>query len=254
MNPMEVNISSFQQFSKSIDPHWFMLRNAVEFMQGKRTVFVTTSNRWPGSKETPKSSQLAEIIAQHVFPNPVIIHAADLVIFPCEGNISTSPENGANHCGVPGAVLKDEEKNPGSFLRCWASINNPTDELWRVSKALYESDGIVFFGSMRWGSMNSIYKKLIERLTWIENRSSTLKGINPVKGKFAGLMMTGQNWNGSNELEMQKQVLDFFGFETPDELFWNWQYTQNAKDETQSSYVDAYFSFEEHLEKLNLFL
>jgi multimeric flavodoxin WrbA len=150
--------------------------------------------------------------------------------------------------------MNDEEKNPGQFLRCWASLNNPSDELWKISKAIYESDVIVFFGSMRWGSLDSIYKKLLERLTWIENQHSTLKGPNPVKDKSVGVMIIGQNWNGLEELEKQKQILEWFGFQTPDQLFWNWQYTQDFKDESQKSYIDGYVSFEKHLEQLDYIL
>jgi multimeric flavodoxin WrbA len=251
---VELNVKTFQQFAKPIDEHWLKLRDAMEFMNGKRVVFITTSTRWSGSKEAPKSTQLAEKFAQNLYPTPHIINAANLIIFPCEGNISTSPENGGNHCGIPKAIMKDEEKNPGQFLRCWASLNNPSDELWKISKAIYESDVIVFFGSMRWGSLDSIYKKLLERLTWIENQHSTLKGENPVEGKSVGVMIIGQNWNGLEELEKQKQILEWFGFQTPDQLFWNWQYTQDFKDESQKSYVDGYISFEKHLEQLDYIL
>lgn len=251
---MDINVKTFEQFSGSIDPHWLELKESIEFMNEKRVLFITTSTRWSGSKETPKSTQLAEALSQRIYPGAQIINAANLIIFPCEGNVSTSPENGGNHCGVRDAIMKDEEKNPGQFLRCWASLNNPTDELWKISKAIYESDIIVFFGSMRWGSLDSIYKKVLERLTWIENQHSTLKGKNPVAEKSAGVMIIGQNWNGFNELEKQKQILEWFGFQTPNELFWNWQYTKNSTDETQKSYENAYFSFEQHLESLNYIL
>jgi len=39
-------------------------------------------------------------------------------------------------------------------------------------------------------------------------------------------------------------VLEFFGFKTPKEMFWNWQYTQNATLETKESYKKAYTTFE----------
>lgn len=248
---MDTNVKTFQQFAKPIDEHWLKLRHAIEFMTGKKTVFITTSTRWSGSKETPKSTQLAEKLSQNLYPNAQIINAANLIIFPCEGNVSTSPENGGNHCGTPGAILKDEQKNPGQFLRCWASLNNSSDELWKISKAIYESEVIVFFGSMRWGSLDSIYKKVLERLTWIENQHSTLMGENPVKDKSVGVMIIGQNWNGLEELEKQKKILGWFGFQTPDELFWNWQYTMQAEDESQKSYVNGYIDFEKHLEQID---
>jgi multimeric flavodoxin WrbA len=251
---MLYDLRTFQEFHGEIDPHFIRLKDSIDFLQGKKTVFITTSTRWSGAKEIPKSSQLAEKLAEKLYPSPQIIDASKLVIFPCEGNVSTSPEDGGNHCGIPGATLKDDFKNPGGFMRCWASLNNPTDELWKISKAIHESDAVVFFGSMRWGSLNSIYKKLLERLTWIENRQSTLEGENPVKDKYAGLMIIGQNWYGLHELETQKKILDWFGFKTPDELFWNWQYTKDYKDETQKSYINGYISFEKHLESLDYIL
>jgi hypothetical protein len=91
-------------------------------------------------------------------------------------------------------------------------------------------------------------------LTWIENRHTTLGGENPVKDKSVGVMIIGQNWNGLEELEKQKQILSWFGFQTPDELFWNWQYTNDFKDESQKSYIEAYDSFEKHLEQMDYFL
>lgn len=251
---MSYDLKTFEQFNKQIDPHFLKLRNSIDFLQGKKTVFITTSTRWSGSKETPKSSQLAEKLAEKLYPSPEIINAANLIIFPCEGNVSSSPENGGNHCGVKGAILKDEEKNPGDFMRCWASVNNSSDELWKIAKSINECEAIVFFASMRWGAANSIYKKVIERLTWIENQHSTLGGKNPVEDKYVGLMLIGQNWYGHHELETQKKVLEWFGFNAPDELFWNWQYTKDYNDETQKSYINGYLSFEKHLESLDYML
>ena len=42
----------------------------------------------------------------------------------------------------------------------------------------------------------------------------------------------------------QKKVLDFYGFGTPPQLFWNWQYTKNTTDETKASYKKAYSKFQ----------
>ena len=43
--------------------------------------------------------------------------------------------------------LKDNKKNPHKIIRCWASINNPSGEMWKVANAIYEADIIIFFGS-----------------------------------------------------------------------------------------------------------
>jgi hypothetical protein len=54
-------------------------------------------------------------------------------------------------------------------------------------------------------------------------------------------------------LDTQKKVLEFYGFEVPDELTFNWQYTDDALDETQKSYKAAPKAFEKAFDmKLNL--
>ena len=124
-------------------------------------------------------------------------------------------------------------------------INEKNDELWKITKELFESDCVVFFASVRWGQANGYYQKLIERLTWIENRHSTLGEKNIIKEIDAGFIAVGQNWNGKIVTDTQKQVLQFFGFNTPNELFWNWQFTDNSLDETQSSYKKSVKIFDE---------
>ncbi len=217
----------------------------IEYLKSKkRILFLTTSNRWVGEKggEKPKSTKLAERIAELVGNERVtIIDATKLKIYPCEGNVST--ERG-NTCGEKKAALKDTEKNPSGCHRCWASLNNPDDELWQISKPLLESDAVVFFGSIRWGQMNAYYQKLIERLTWLENRHSTLGEDNLLKDIDAGIIAIGQNWNGDDVVRTQKQVLDFFGFKTPEELSWHWSYSHDAADERPESYQEAVTAFE----------
>jgi|APFre7841882654_1041346.scaffolds.fasta_scaffold02971_7 multimeric flavodoxin WrbA len=208
----------------------------------EKVLFLTTSNRWEGDKEKPKSTQLAEYIAEEL-GNAQVIDVSKLTIYCCEGNVSRIE---GNNCGVKDALLKDKEKNPTGYHRCWASLNNKDDELWKVSKPLFESDAVVFFASVRWGQANSIYQKLIERLDWIENRHTTLKEDSIIEGKVAGIIAIGQNWNGKNVIETQKQVLEFYGFEVPDVLSFNWQYTQDALDESQESYKKAPKAFEEN--------
>lgn len=45
--------------------------------------------------------------------------------------------------------------------------------------------------------MNSFYQKLIERLTWLENRHSSLGEENILQKIDAGLIAIGHNWNGA---------------------------------------------------------
>jgi multimeric flavodoxin WrbA len=218
------------------------LDTLINYLKDKEKVLLlTTSNRWEGDKEQPKSTQLAEFVKKEVGNNAEVIDVSKLTIHCCEGNVSRMD---GNNCGVKDAALKDKEKNPSGNHRCWASINNKDDELWKVSKPLFEADAVVFFVSVRWGQANSVYQKLIERLNWIENRHTTLEEDNIIEGKDAGIVVIGQNWNGTAVLDTQKKVLDFYGFTVPDELSFNWQYTDDALDETQESYKKAPEAFE----------
>jgi multimeric flavodoxin WrbA len=205
----------------------------------KKILFLTTSNRWEGHNELPKSSIIAQELASQL-KSVEIINVSKLKIFPCEGNVSNHNGNG---CGIKESLLKNEKKNPDKFIRCWASVNNPTDEMHKVANAINNADIIIFFGSVRWGKMNAIYTQLIERLTWLENRHTTLGESNLLKDKEAGVIAVGHNWNGKESVKLEKEVLSFFGFKTPDVLSFNWQFLSNANDETQSGYKKEYKSF-----------
>jgi len=222
------------------------LARMVSYLKKKKKIlFLTTSNRWVGDKEIPKSSRVAQAIAKAVGPDKVkVIDVSKLKIYHCEGNISRKD---GNNCGVLEAQLKDKLKNPSGHHRCWASTNNKDDELWKISKELFKSDCLVFFGSVRWGQMNAHYQKLIERLSWLENRHSTLGEKNILQKISAGIVIIGQNWNGKNILATQKQVLSFFGFNQVDDLSWHWQFTQDANDESPESYLRANDKFEKEI-------
>lgn len=207
----------------------------------KKILFLTTSNRWEGDDELPKSSIIAQELLKKLGPNNTeLINVAKLKIFPCEGNVSTKR---GNTCGLKDAMLKDKSKNPTGNIRCWASLNNKSDELYKVANAIFEADIIIFFGSIRWGKMNSIYAELIERLTWIESRHSTLGESNLLKNKETGVVATGHNWNGAESIKLEKQVLEFFGFKTPDVLSFNWQWTTDKYDETKKGYLEDFGDF-----------
>ena len=163
-----------------------------------------------------------------------------------EENINGVKELAAKHNAdhlVVASHSQDKKKNPSGDHRCWASFNNPKDELWKISKELFESDAVIFSSSIRWGQTNMFYQNLIERLTWIENRHTTLGESNLVKDIETGFICVGQNWNGENVTEVQKEVHRFYGFKPNDDLYWNWQYTKNVNDETQKSYKDSHKKF-----------
>jgi multimeric flavodoxin WrbA len=223
------------------------IEKTIKFLENKNKVlFLTTSNRsGRNADDIPKSTQLAYHIQELVGMKKIeVIEVPELNIYICEGNVSSVTGNG---CGKKDAELKDKDKNPSGFHRCWCSLNHKDDELWKISRPLFESDCVVFFGSVRWGQTNSVYQKLIERLCWIENRHTTLKESNIVKDICAGIILIGQNWNGANVIDTQKQVLKFYGFDVPDDISWNWQYTNNANDESKESYKKAVTEFQEEL-------
>lgn len=207
--------------------------------EGRKILFLTTSNRWEGSGEIAKSTMLANEIAKDL-DNCQVLDVSKLKIFPCEGNVSRGEKN---KCGIKEAILNDPGKNPHKIVRCWASINNPTDQMHTVANKIYESDIIIFFGSIRWGKMNSIYSTLMERLTWMEARHSSLGEANLLKNKEAGIIAIGHNWNVQSAVELEKDVLRFYGFKVPKELSFYRQWTTDSQDESLRGYRKDYFEF-----------
>jgi multimeric flavodoxin WrbA len=218
-------------------------KSIFDFLEDKKNIlFLTTSNRWK-PEEKPKTTQIAYFIKDNIKnKNLKIIEIPSLNIHSCEGNISSKKGNG---CGLKESLLKDKDKNPSGNHRCWCSLNNKDDELWKISKELFNSDCVIFFGSVRWGSMNSYYQKLIERLSWVENRHTTLGESNIVENISAGLVIMGHNWNVNQVMETQKQVLKFYGFKVEDKLCWSRQWTKDSDDETSNGYNKDNVEFKE---------
>ena len=217
------------------------LYNYLKKNHKKKILFLTTSNRWEGDKELPKSSIIADELIKKLGSDRIeLINVAKLKIFPCEGNVSTKR---GNTCGLKDAKLDDDKKNPTGHIRCWASLNNKSDEMYKVANAIFDADIVIFFGSIRWGKMNSIYGELVERLTWLENRHNTLGESNLLKNKEVGVIAVGHNWNGEEAVKLEKQVLGFFGFKTPDVLSFNWQWTKDKFDESKKGYLQEFGDF-----------
>jgi len=218
-------------------------QNSIDYLKNKKHVLlICTSNRWEGSEDIPKSTQIAKIYEAEL-PKTTLIDASKLKIYDCEGNISDKIKG--NHCGLIGSKLKDKEKNPSGEHRCWASINNEDDELWKITKVLLDDvDAVMFFGSVRWGQANAVYQRLIERLTWLQNRHETFNEKNLLEKIDAGVVFFGHNWKGEQVLQTQKSVLKFFGFNVPEKMSWNWQWTNDPYNETIKSYNDETKDFE----------
>jgi multimeric flavodoxin WrbA len=205
----------------------------ISTIRGRKVLVLATSNRWEGHDEEAKSTALARYVADEV--NAQFIDCSKLHIYVCEGNVSSAK---GNTCGLKASALKDATKNPTGHHRCWASLNHEDDELWKISKAIFEADVVLFFASVRWGQTNSIYQKIIERLSWLENRHSTLNESNLLANKDAGIVILGHNWNGESILTTQKEVLQYYGFRVPEVLSFNWQWTTDSSDETAEGYIE----------------
>lgn len=223
------------------------LDKTVEYLQNKKKILlISTSNRPESMKEEemPKSMMLAKCIQDKLPDRTLVMDAAHMTIHDCTGHVSFRH----NDCGVKAALLKDKDKNPTGCLRCWTSFHMKDDELWKIVNELLVSNCVIFFGSVRWGQVNAVYQRLIERLTWLEARHTTLGEDNVIKDIDAGIILTGQNWNGSEVVETQKKVFKFFGFKVPEQLSWNWQFTKDKYDETLKTYKDSFKGFEKDFE------
>ena len=218
---------------------WKSIKTTLDILKKKKKVLILScSNRYNWDEKNldiPKSKMIAMYLNDEL-KDSVLIDVSELNIVPCEGNVSRKD---GNSCGLLKAMLKDKKKNPSGDHRCWASFNNPKDELWKISKELFESDAVIFFSSVRWGQTNMFYQNLIERLTWIQNRHSTLGESNIVENIESGYICVGHNWNGENVTKVQKGVHEFYGFKPVNELYFNWQYTTDINEESKESYKKA---------------
>lgn len=190
--------------------------------------------------EFPKSTILALLINEYLSETSSLINVSKLNILPCTGNVSRKD---GNSCGIKAASLQDPIKNPSGNIRCWQSYEHKEDELWQIANKIFDADAVIFFASIRWGQANAVYQNLIERLTWLENRHTTLGHDNLLDGKHTGMICIGQNWNGEEVLNTQKKVHEFFGFNPNNKLYWNWQYTKEIQDESKESYKKSYDTF-----------
>ena len=88
-----------------------------------------------------------------------------------------------------------------------------------------------------------MYQKLIERLTRIENRHTTLNENNIIKDIESGIIVIGHNRNNEVVVDTQRTVLDMFGFKVPKQLSRGRSFT-DMNDESQKNYQAAIKQFE----------
>lgn len=227
------------------------IKKTISFLKGKKTLVLGFSNRWkhPDKKrDIPKTEKIGRFIAEKI-GNSQYMDVFNLKIYPCEANISGKD---GNSCGVKGSLLKDKDKNPTGYHRCWASINHKDDELWKVSKAIFESEAIVFITPVRWGQACATYQNLMERLSWIQNRHTSLEENNIISDKKAAFICIGHNWNGKNILNTQKDSIKYYGFDLAEEACWYYQWTSDPVEETLEGYKQDAVDFDKKFTQLTI--
>jgi len=147
------------------------------------------------------------------------VNAADLHIVP---NLSCYA-NGDTKCGDP-------ESGP---YRCWAhwySVQDPdkyggVDEMPVLYDNIAWADLVLFATSARWGTHSALLQKIIERMTVLENLSSTYGEPNPLAGKKAGVIVTGHQWLTQRIAMHLLDVFSFMGFKAERGYQFVWQRT-----------------------------
>ena len=123
---------------------WKSIKQTLDILKDKKKVLLLScSNRYnfDDNIDIPKSKMIAMYLKDELGDKSVLIDVPELKILPCEGNVSRKD---GNSCGLLKATLKDKKKNPSGDHRCWVNINEPSDELWKISKELFESDAVIF--------------------------------------------------------------------------------------------------------------
>jgi multimeric flavodoxin WrbA len=160
------------------------------------------------------------------------VDANDLHIVP---NLSCYSDGGKN-CASPDA---------GKY-RCWAhklSHENPDDykgkdEMGILYDALEWCDLVIWGTSVRWGSHSALMQKIIERMNTLENQQTVYGEKNPLKGKKAGVVVTGQHYKAPQVAEHLITQFGWFGFDTDQSYVLSWQKSQDIHLEQEDDNND----------------
>jgi hypothetical protein len=102
----------------------------------------------------------------------------------------------------------------------------------------------MFFSSVRWGSANMYYQKLIERLNWINNRYIPYGESNIIKDTTSGFICVGQHQYADDICELQYGNHKYYGFNADKDLYWYWNAEDiDYNDETLQGYLESYPEF-----------
>lgn len=177
-------------------------------------------------KENSTSWDLLERVASYLGNAEVrVVDASKLHIVK---NLSCYAGGGSN-CADPKA---------GPY-RCWAHFNSEKepelyggrDEMPVIYDTLEWADSVIWGTSVRWGSHSAVLQNVIERMNNLENRVTVWGEKSPLRGKRAGVVVTGQHWKAQEVASHLLSVFGFFGFETNEQSQLVWQNTWDMNRE-----------------------
>jgi len=188
---------------------------------------ISTSSNTGTDHESWGSSAAALLAALHDLRQQgheiKCINAADLHIV---GNLSCY-SSGGKGCADPKA---------GPY-RCWAhwnSLQDPdeykgVDEMPAIYDGIAWADAVLFATSVRWGSHTAILQTVLERMNTLENRHTVYGEINPLSGKRAGVVVTGQHWLTQRVAEQLLDTVGQMGFDASRLAMFTWQRSNNMR-------------------------
>ena len=148
-----------------------------------------------------------------------IVNAANLHVVQ---NLSCYAGGGRN-CASPDA---------GPY-RCWAHLNSVkdpdayggVDEMPVLYDGIRDADVVIWATSTRWMSHSAVLQRVIERMNTLENRVSVYGEASPLAGKLAGVLVTGQHYEGQKVAAHLQEVFSRLGFTVPPDAQMVWQRT-----------------------------
>lgn len=152
----------------------------------------------------------------------------DLKVYPCHGCFG-----GGNHVCTGTCDRNDIE----------SSLYRPEDAMIRVYEKIRECDILLVTADARWGGLNHLVQRFLERMTPFANASAAGRNTNP--DKLAGIITTG---DGSLNVAGQLMAaLNAFGFSFPRYAFVAWhvprlssrESVQQAYEQSQAVHKDA---------------
>jgi len=156
---------------------------------------------------------------------------------------ATSAESVAIIAACPKRCCATAARTDGP-ARCWASINNKDDQLYKVSRELFKSQAVSSSSPSAGTNQQRVSAPL--RAPQLDRDRVTSLGEAPIpqlKKLEAGIVLFGHNWNDEQVLKTQRQNFKWFGWKTPAALSFNWQYTGDAEEESLESYLGSIEEF-----------